>query len=132
MVVAASAGTGGLVRVERIMNSSKYQPILAQNLQASVRQLKKPFSTTTTQSTDPNPQKHGFTSQSPDLKPIECLWGDLKRVVHWRCPRNLTDLERFCKEERAHIATSRCAMLIDSYPKRLSALIQSKGASTKY
>uniref|UniRef100_A0AAY5K1E7 XPA C-terminal domain-containing protein n=1 Tax=Esox lucius TaxID=8010 RepID=A0AAY5K1E7_ESOLU len=57
-----------------------------------------------------------WPSQSPDLNPIEHLWGDLKRAVHRRCPRNLTDLERFCKEEWANIATSRCAMLIDSYP----------------
>uniref|UniRef100_A0AAY5K7S5 Tc1-like transposase DDE domain-containing protein n=1 Tax=Esox lucius TaxID=8010 RepID=A0AAY5K7S5_ESOLU len=74
---------------------------------------------------------HGFTRKrltfwnGPDLNPIEHLWGDLKRAVH-RCPRNLTDLERFCKEEWANIATSRCAMLIDSYLKRLSAVKNQK------
>uniref|UniRef100_A0AAR2KB27 Tc1-like transposase DDE domain-containing protein n=1 Tax=Pygocentrus nattereri TaxID=42514 RepID=A0AAR2KB27_PYGNA len=73
-----------------------------------------------------------WPSQSPDLNPIEHLWGDLKRVVHRRCPRNLSDLERFCKEESANIATSRCATLIGSYPKRLSAVIKAKGAATKY
>ncbi|KAI3354061.1 hypothetical protein L3Q82_018618 [Scortum barcoo] len=73
-----------------------------------------------------------WPSQSPDLNPIEHLWGDLKRAVHRRCPRNLSDLEQFCKEEWANIATSRCAMLIDSYPKRLSAVIKAKGAATKY
>ncbi len=36
----SSAGTGALVRVEGIMNRSKYQSILAQNLQASARKLK--------------------------------------------------------------------------------------------
>ncbi len=36
----SSAGTGALVKVEGIMNSSKYQSILAQNLQASARKLK--------------------------------------------------------------------------------------------
>ena len=73
-----------------------------------------------------------WPSQSPDLNPIENLWGDLKRAVHKRCPRNLTDLERFCKEEWDKIPISRCATLIDSYPKRLSAVIKAKGASTKY
>uniref|UniRef100_A0AAY5K4A2 Transposase Tc1-like domain-containing protein n=1 Tax=Esox lucius TaxID=8010 RepID=A0AAY5K4A2_ESOLU len=36
------------------------------------------------------------------------------------------------EEEWANIATSRCAMLTDCYPKRLNAVIKSKGASTKY
>uniref|UniRef100_A0AAY5K4H8 Tc1-like transposase DDE domain-containing protein n=1 Tax=Esox lucius TaxID=8010 RepID=A0AAY5K4H8_ESOLU len=44
-----------------------------------------------------------WPSQNPDLNPIEHLWGDLKGVVHRRC--NLTDLERFCIEEWANIAT---------------------------
>uniref|UniRef100_A0A8C5GAF3 SLIT-ROBO Rho GTPase-activating protein 3 n=1 Tax=Gouania willdenowi TaxID=441366 RepID=A0A8C5GAF3_GOUWI len=48
-----------------------------------------------------------WPSQSPDVNLIEHLWGDLKRAVHRRCPRNLSDLERFCKEE-ANIASSRC------------------------
>jgi len=36
----SSAGLGALVKIDRIMNSSKYQDILAQNLLASVRKLK--------------------------------------------------------------------------------------------
>uniref|UniRef100_A0AAY5KN16 Tc1-like transposase DDE domain-containing protein n=1 Tax=Esox lucius TaxID=8010 RepID=A0AAY5KN16_ESOLU len=132
----------GPLRVEGIMKSSKYQAILAQIFQVSVRKLKFTFQ-------HDNDPKHTSKStkawlhqkkinilespsQSPDLNPIEHLWGYLKRAVHRRCPRNLTDLERFCKEEWANIATSRCAMLIDSYPKRLSAVIKSKGASTKF
>uniref|UniRef100_A0AAY5KT08 Tc1-like transposase DDE domain-containing protein n=1 Tax=Esox lucius TaxID=8010 RepID=A0AAY5KT08_ESOLU len=125
----SSAGTRALVRVEGIMNSSKYKAILAQNLQASVRKLKMKF--TFQHDNDPKHKSKSTKAwlhqkkinvlewhiQNPDLNLIEHLWGDLKRAVHQRCPRNLTDLERFCKEEWANIATSRCAILIDSYPK---------------
>ena len=38
-------------------------------------------------------------SQSPDLKPIENVWLDLKRAVHARCPCNLTEIEKFCKKK---------------------------------
>ncbi|MCJ8740239.1 hypothetical protein PDJAM_G00056540 [Pangasius djambal] len=36
----SSAGTGALFKIEGIMDSSRYQSLLAQNLQASVRELK--------------------------------------------------------------------------------------------
>lgn len=115
------------------MNSSKYQSVLAQNLWPSVRKLKMKRNFIFQQGNDP---KH--TSKSTKewlhwnkceaLNHIKHLWDDLKRAVHRRCPRNPSDLE----EEWANIATSRCATLIGSYPKRLSAVIKAKGAATKY
>jgi len=45
-------------------------------------------------------------------------------------PSNLPELKLFCKEERAKI--SRCANLIETYPKRLTAVIAAKGGTTKY
>uniref|UniRef100_A0AAY5K1G4 Uncharacterized protein n=1 Tax=Esox lucius TaxID=8010 RepID=A0AAY5K1G4_ESOLU len=41
--IFTTAGTRALVRVGGIMNSSKYQAILGQTLQASVRKLKRKF-----------------------------------------------------------------------------------------
>jgi hypothetical protein len=70
--------------------------------------------------------------QSPDLNPIENLWYDLKFSVHQRNPSNLKELEQFCLEEWAKIPVARCAKLIETYPKRLAALIAAKGGSTKY
>ncbi len=73
-----------------------------------------------------------WPSQSPDLNPIEHLWRDLKMAVHQRLPSNLTELERICKEEWQRIPKSRCEKLVASFPKRLMAVFNQKGASTKY
>ncbi len=60
------------------------------------------------------------------------LWRDLKMAVHQRLPSNLTELERICKEEWQRIPKSRCEKLVASFPKRLMAVLNQKGASTKY
>uniref|UniRef100_A0A674NE28 Tc1-like transposase DDE domain-containing protein n=1 Tax=Takifugu rubripes TaxID=31033 RepID=A0A674NE28_TAKRU len=73
-----------------------------------------------------------WPSQSPDLNPIENLWKELKTAVHKHSPSNLTELALFCKEEWARISVSRCAKLIETYPKRLAAVIGAKGGATKY
>ena len=57
---------------------------------------------------------------------------NIKIAVHQRNPSNLKELERFCLEEWAKIPVARCAKLIETYPKRLAAVIAAKGGSTKY
>uniref|UniRef100_A0AAZ3PJB8 Tc1-like transposase DDE domain-containing protein n=1 Tax=Oncorhynchus tshawytscha TaxID=74940 RepID=A0AAZ3PJB8_ONCTS len=73
-----------------------------------------------------------WPSQSPDLNPIEHLWRDLKIAVQRRSPSNLTELERICREEWEELPKSRCAKLVESYPRRLKAVNAAKGDSTKY
>ena len=73
-----------------------------------------------------------WPSQSPDLNPIEMLWNDLKRVVHTRHPKNISELKQFCKEEWSKIPPDRCAGLIRNYIKRLVEVIAAKGGSTSY
>jgi hypothetical protein len=41
----------------------------------------------------------------------------------------LKELEQFCLEEWAKIPVARCANLIETYPKRLAAVIAAKGDS---
>ncbi len=154
MVVAASccggvfsaAGTGRLVAIEGKMNAAKYRDILDENLLQSAQDLRLGRRFTFQQDNDP---KHTakimkewlhnnsvtvleWPSQSPDLNPIEHLWRDLKMAVHQRLPSNLTELERICKEEWQRIPKSRCEKLVASFPKRLMAVLNQKGASTKY
>ena len=73
-----------------------------------------------------------WLSQSPDLNPIGNLWKDLKIAVHRPSPSNLTELEKICKEECEKIPKSRCAKLIQTYPRQRKAVITAKSASTKY
>uniref|UniRef100_A0AAZ3R7L2 Tc1-like transposase DDE domain-containing protein n=1 Tax=Oncorhynchus tshawytscha TaxID=74940 RepID=A0AAZ3R7L2_ONCTS len=44
-----------------------------------------------------------WPSQSPDLKPIENLWAELKRRVRAGRPINLAQLHQLCQEEWAKI-----------------------------
>ncbi|CAJ0947548.1 unnamed protein product [Ranitomeya imitator] len=77
-------------------------------------------------------QVREWPSQSPDLNPIENLWKELKTAVHKRSPSNLTELELFAEEEWTRISVSRCTKLIETYLKRLAAVITGKGGATKY
>uniref|UniRef100_A0AAY4BHR9 Tc1-like transposase DDE domain-containing protein n=1 Tax=Denticeps clupeoides TaxID=299321 RepID=A0AAY4BHR9_9TELE len=133
-----------MVRVDGKTDGAKY--ILEENLLESAKDLRLGQRFTFQQDNDP---KHKVRetmewfktkyihvlerpSQSPDLNPIENLWQDLKTAVHKHCPSNLTELELFCKEEWARIQVSRCAKLVETYPKRLAAVIAAKGGYTKY
>ncbi len=142
----SAAGTGRLVAIEGKMNAAKYRDILDENLLQSAQDLRLGRRFTFQQDNDP---KHTakitkewlhnnsvtvleWPRQSPDLNPIEHLWRDLKMAVHQRLPSNLTELERICKEEWQRIPKSKCEKLVASFPKRLMAVINQKGASTKY
>jgi len=73
----------------------------------------------------------GVDELTPELNPIENLWKDLKIAVHRRSPSNLTELEQICKEEWEKLPKSRCAKLMQTYPRRLKAVITAKCASMK-
>ncbi|MGH0140137.1 UNVERIFIED_CONTAM: hypothetical protein FKN15_010181 [Acipenser sinensis] len=129
-----------------MMDGAKYREILEGNLFQSSRDLRLGRRFTFQQDNDPKHTakatlewfkgKHlnvlEWPSQSPDLNPIENLWYDSKIAVHQRNSSNLKELEQFCLEEWAKIPVARCAKLIDTYPKRLAAVIAAKGGSTKY
>jgi hypothetical protein len=72
-----------------------------------------------------------WSSQSLDLNPIENL-----RYDKYCCtpvePIQLEGAGAVLIEERANIPVARCAKLMETYPKRLAAIIAAKGGSTKY
>jgi hypothetical protein len=57
------------------------------------------------------------------LNLIEQLWRDLKIAVQRGSPSNLTELERICRNELDKLLKYRCAKLVESYPRRLEAVV---------
>ncbi len=80
---------------------------------------------------------HGVTvldwpANSPDLNPIENLWGIVKRKMRDTRPNNTDELKATVKETWASIPPQQCHKLITSMPRRIEAVIKPKGAPTKY
>ncbi len=122
------------------MNSTLYPKILKENVQPLVCDLKLKYTWVVQQENDPSSEwlkKNNikvleWSSQSPDLNPIEMLWHDFKQSNHARKPSNAAELKQFCKEEWAKIPPQRCERLIASYRKRLIAVVAAKCGTTSY
>ena len=134
----SASGTGNLVKVEGTMKKEGYVKILKENLRQSAAKLGLGHLFVFQHDNDP---KHtsilvknylqktkvniiDWPAQSPDLNPIENLWGELKTKVHARGPSNLEKLERFAKKEWAGIPQETCHRLVENYNKRLQAVIK--------
>ena len=72
--------------------------------------------------------------QSPDLNPIEHLWGVLKRklAAYERPPTSMKELWERVQVEWEAISEQECQKLVESMPARIHAVLQAKGGYTKY
>ncbi len=68
---------------------------------------------------------------SPDLNPIEHLWGILKRQVEHHSPSSIQSLKEVILEEWKKIDLAKCRQLVHSMPRRLGAVIKNHGGHTK-
>ena len=77
---------------------------------------------------------HTWPANSPDLNPIENLWHILRSNIRKRVPKPMRkeDLIAAVQEEWAKLDMKKVNRLIESMPRRLQAVIDAKGGSTKY
>jgi len=70
-----------------------------------------------------------WPTQSPDLNPIEHLWAHLKARLrsYEDAPRGVLELWQRVKEEWVKIPAQKCQTLIESMPRRINAVIKSRG-----
>ena len=127
-------GTGNLCKTDDKMNAACYQKVLEENFHSSAQKLRMRCTWIFQYDDDPKqkakPTHHWlqqnkvkvleWPSQSPDLCIIEPLWGDLKRAVHTR------------QEEWTTLPSEKIKSLIQTYHKRLQAVIDVKGGNTQY
>ena len=69
---------------------------------------------------------------SPDLTPIEHLWGILKRKEEVRKVSNICQLRNVVMEEWKSIPVATGEALVNSMPRRVKAVLDNDGGHTKY
>ncbi len=68
------------------------------------------------------------TCISPDLRPIEHMWGIIKQ----NHVSNIQQLHDVIMEEWKRMPPTACAALVNSMPRRIKAVLDNNGAPTKY
>ncbi len=140
----SAAGVGELHFIDGIMNSQMYCSILKEKMLPSLRALgrcalfqhdndpKHTSKATVVFLKKTRVKVIQWSSMSPDLKPIENLWGILKRQVEHHSPSSIQSLKEVILEEWKKIDLAKCVQLVHSMPRRLGAVIKNHGGHTKY
>ena len=75
-----------------------------------------------------------WPAQSPDLNPIEHLWGHLKRALekYETDAKSREELTTRTMDVWKAISPETCRNLIESMPRRCAAVVKARGGATKY
>jgi transposase len=143
---------GPLVLVEGKLNSSKYNNILTENLLPFINELREEedgdgvfifqednapchkSGAANRWKEENDVQVLPWPAQSPDLNPIENLWQDLKRRLRLNNfkSKNKQELFHLLQEEWFNTNPKTINKLIDSMPRRIDAVIKSRGNPSRY
>uniref|UniRef100_A0A9J8DD84 Tc1-like transposase DDE domain-containing protein n=1 Tax=Cyprinus carpio carpio TaxID=630221 RepID=A0A9J8DD84_CYPCA len=143
---SSSAGVGPLCFLRSKVNAAVYQEVLEHFMLPAADQLygdadfifqqdlapAHSAKATSTWFKDHGIPVLNWPANSPDLNPIENLWGIVKRKMRYARPKNAEELKATIRATWALITPEQCHRLIDSMPRRIAAVIQAKGAPTKY
>ena len=73
-----------------------------------------------------------WPAQSPDLNPMENIWAILAQQIYENCPKTISGLKRKIELFYKNFSDKIIENCINSFPRRLRAVIKAKGGSTKY
>lgn len=144
-----ATGVGELFRTEGNMNANDYIQIINTRYLKSLKTFRLEVRSSILQ--QDNDPKHvakktleffkkkqikvlKWPAQSPDLNPIENLWHIMKRQLYGYAEQAKTkdELWERCKDVWQSISVETCKNLSESMPRRIEAVIKSKGGHTKY
>ncbi len=140
----SAAGTGELQFIEKTMNVNMYCNIMKQSMIPSLRRLgrragfqhdnnpKHTSKMTTVLLKKLRVKVMDWPSMSPELNPIEHLWGILKWKVAKHKVSNIHQLCNVVMKEWKRTPVATCEALVNSMPKRVQALLENNGGHTKY
>ena len=78
------------------------------------------------------PELISWPSRSPDLNPLENVWGRVKQRVYSHNPTNVEELQNCIEEEMNNIPNNYCENLIRSMDNRVAMLIEEEGSIIPY
>lgn len=142
----SSAGVGEIALITGKMTGAIYVDLLQNNLQKSVHKLGLSRRYVFQQDNDPKHTssiaKNFFKEkklrvlewppQSPDLNPIENLWSIVDNKLKITERTNKNSFFRMLCNEWNKIDVQTTKKLVESMPRRLKAVLDAKGGSTKY
>jgi hypothetical protein len=145
----SSRGVGNLARINVRMDADLYCRILDENLLSSIQSYGQDRRQIIFQQ-DRDPKHEAkktlkwlntagievldWPPQSPDLNPIEHVWGFLKRRLsdYPTIAASVDELWERAEEVWAEVSREKCVELIESMPRRIAEVIKAKGGYTDY